>query len=115
MDRRGFLGSLIAVTAAVASGVKLPTGREVAKAAPKSLAISNKLVAMLKECQVVSIASNMEIDRPVTYDVEYVHFPGTKKNADTQMVDEYTKGMRPVSVSFREAAGELTQLTVVWM
>ena len=37
MDRRCFLGSLMAVTTAIASGVKLPTGAEVAtgKAMPK--------------------------------------------------------------------------------
>lgn len=115
MDRRGFLGSLIAVTTAVASGVRLPSGREVAKAAPKAVAISDKLMEMLKECRVVSISSNMEMDRPLTYEVEYFHLPGTKKDDDTKMIDEYTKNMRPVSVSFREAAGELTKLNVVWM
>lgn len=115
MDRRGFLGSLIAVTTAVASGVRLPAGKEVAKAAPKALAVSDKLMAMLKDCRVISISSHMELDRPLTYEVEYIHYAGATKDKDTQMIDEYTKNMRPVSVSFREAVGELTKLNVVWM
>lgn len=115
MDRRGFLGSLMAVTTAVASGVKLPAGKEVAKAAPKAVGVSDRLVAMLKNCNVVSVSSNMSADRPVSYTVEYVHVPGLKKSQDTQMIDGYTKGMRPVSVVFSERAGDLTRLTVEWM
>lgn len=115
MDRRGFLGSLIAVTTAVATGVKLPPGKEIARAPRPSRVLSDKVVAMLKECRVVSIASNMSLDRPVSYTVEYLHFPGTKKDKDTRMIDSYTAGMRPVSVSFEERAGELTKLTVEWM
>ena len=115
MNRRGFLGGLMAVTAAVASGVKLPSGKEVAKADPKSLAASDKLMAMLKDCNVVSIASNMSLDRPLTYDVEYIHLPNSKKHEHSAMIDGYTKGMRPVSVVFDESAGNVTRIRVEWM
>lgn len=115
MNRRGFLGGLMAVTAAVASGVKLPSGKEVAKAAPKALAVSDKLMAMLKDCNVVSIASNMSLDRPLTYDVEYIHLPGSKKHEHSAMIDGYTKGMRPVSVQFEESVGAVTRIRVEWV
>lgn len=117
MDRRGFLGSLMAVTAAVASGVKLPSGREVIKATPKALSVSNSLMAMLKDCRVVSIASNMSIDRLLTYEVEYIHYPGGggKKTEEEEMIAEYTKAMRPINVRFTQAAGDLTRLNVEWM
>ena len=115
MNRRGFLGGLMAVTAAVASGVKLPSGSEVAKAAPKALAVSDRLMAMLKDCNVVSISTNMSLDAPMTYDVEYIHVPGSKKSQDTTMIDGYTKGMRPVSVAFDESAGNVTRIRVEWM
>ena len=115
MDRRGFLGSLLAVTAAVASGVKLPSGKEVAKASPKALAVSDRLMAMLKDCNAVSITSNMRLDAPHNYEIEYIHVPGSKKHEHTTMIDEYTKGMRPVSVEFDEAVGNATRIRVVWV
>ena len=115
MDRRDFLGSLIAVTTALATGVKLPAGKEIARAPHPARLLSDRVVAMLKECRVVSVASNMSLDRPLTYTVEYIHIPGSKKDADTAMIDSYTAGMRPVTVSFEERAGELTKLTVEWM
>lgn len=115
MDRRGFLGSLMAVTAAVASGVKLPSSGQLASAPRKAVAVQNNLIEMLKECNAVSISSNMSIDGPMTYEVEYIHCPGSKKHEHTEMIDGYTKGMRPVTVDFTSRAGDLTRLTVVWM
>lgn len=115
MDRRGFLGALIAVTSAVASGIQLPTGREIAKATPQAAALSNKVVDILKYCNVTSIASHMDLHRPPSYEVEYVYYPGAKKNETTREIDGYTKGMRPISVEFVEAAGELTRVRVEWM
>ena len=117
MDRRGFLGSLMAVTTAIASGLKLPTGAEVAtgKALPKPLAVQNDLLAMLKECHVISITGECVYDGPMQYEVEYVHAPGGKKGEDTLMVDGYTKGMRPVDVRYAMTAGELMRVTVTWV
>lgn len=117
MDRRGFLGSLMAVTSAVASGVKLPSGKEVIKATPKALSVSNSLMAMLKDCRVIRIASNMSIERPLTYEVEYIHYPGGggKKTEEEEMIAEYTKAMRPINVRFTQDIGDLTRLNVEWM
>lgn len=116
MDRRGFLGSLMAVTAAIASGVKLPTGAEVAtgKALPKPLAVQNDLLAMLKECHVISISCHQTYDGPMQTEVEYVHAPGGKKGEDTLMVESYTKSMRPINVRYAMTTGELMRVTVTW-
>lgn len=117
MDRRGFLGSLMAVTTAIASGVKLPTGAEVAtgKALPKPLAVQNDLLAMLKECHVTSVSVCSSYDRPVEVEVDYVHCPGGgKRSEDTLMVESHTKNLRPVNVSYRQTAGELMRVTVIW-
>ena len=116
MDRRGFLGSLMAVTTAIASGVKLPTGAEVAtgKALPKPLAVQNDLLAMLKECHVTSITKECTYEGPMHYEVEYIHAPGGKKGEDTLMVETYTKKLRPVNVSYAMTAGELMRVTVTW-
>lgn len=115
MDRRGFLGSIMAVTAAVASGVNLPSGKEIAKATPKAIGFSNQLMGILKDCQVISIASNMRRDAPVSYEVEYIHCPGGRTTEETGLIAEYTKAMRPISVRFTQEAGGLTRLTVEWM
>jgi hypothetical protein len=106
----------MAVTTAIASGVKLPTGAEVAtgKALPKSLAVQNDLLTMLNECHVISISCHQTYDGPMHYEVEYIHAPGGKKSEDTLMVDGYTKGMRPVNVSYAMTAGELMRVTVTW-
>lgn len=104
----------MAVSAAVASGVRLPSGRDVAKAAPQAVAVSDRLVEMLKHCNVISIATSIGIDRPVTHEIEYIHVPGSKKHEHTREIDGYTKNMRPISFLFREAAGDVARLTVVW-
>lgn len=114
MDRRGFLGSLMAVTTAIAGGVKLPAGKEVVKAAPKAIRIQNDLLGLLKECVPLSISANHSIDCPMTYEIEYLHSPGCKKNDTALMIDRYTNGMRPVSVRFSHNASELPRVTVEW-
>ena len=118
MDRRGFLGSLMAVTTAIASGVKLPTGAEVesGKAMPKPLAVQNDLLAMLKECHVIAITQECTYDGPMQCEVEYIHAPGGgKKHKHTLMVDEYTRGMRPVDVRYAITAGGVRTVTVTWV
>lgn len=115
MDRRGFLGSLMAVTAAVAAGVKLPSGKELATAPAKAISVQDKLLAMLKHCNAVSISTNMSLDGPLSYEVEYIHVPGAQKHDHTKEIDRYTDKMRPVTVSVRQCAGDVTRLTVVWM
>ena len=116
MDRRGFLGSLMAVTTAIASGVKLPTGAEVAtgKAQPKPLAVQNDLLTMLKDCHVTSISCHQTYDGPMHCEVEYIHAPGGTKGEDTLMVETYTKKLRPINVSYAVTAGELMRVTVIW-
>lgn len=114
MDRRGFLGSLMAVTTAIASGVKLPKGAEVAVAPPRAVAVQNKLLDLLKDCHAISIESFSFIDRPMMYSVEYIHCPGSKKSSDTLMVDNYTKDLRPVSVQLSHKVGELPRVKVTW-
>lgn len=115
MNRRGFLGSLMAVSAAVAAGVRLPSGKEVATAAPKAVAASDRLVAMLADCEVVSVTMENSIHAPPRYEVEYIHVPGEKRSEAARFLDGYTAKMRPVSFSFYEAAGQLTRVNVVWM
>lgn len=115
MDRRGFLGSLMAVTTAIASGVKLPAGKELAAAPPKAVSVQNNLLSLLKDCVPVSISANHGLDTAMTYEIEYLHSPGSKKDDTALMIDGYTHGMRPVSVNFVQAAGELAKLTVEWM
>lgn len=115
MDRRGFLGSIMAVSAAVAAGVKLPSGKQVATAAPKAVAVSDRLVELLKECQAVSVTMENGIDQPPTYEIEYIHTPGSKKNDTQRMIEGYTAKMRPVRFSCHETVGELTRVNVVWM
>ena len=114
MDRRGFLGSLMAVTTAIASGVKLPTSREVATAAPKAIETQNTLLSIIEECLATRIECHQSYDGPVTYEVEYIHCPGSKKTEETLMIDGYTKHMKPVSVHFTQMVGELTRVTVEW-
>lgn len=114
MDRRGFIGSLMAVTTAIASGVKLPSSREVASAAPKAVATQDTLLKLLDECVAVSVSTEYAYDGPMICEVEYLHSPGIKKNAETLMIDGYTKNMRPVNVQFAHAAGDLPRLTVRW-
>jgi len=106
----------MAVTTAISSGVKLPTGAEVAtgKALPKSLAVQNDLLAILNECHVISILCHQTYDGPMHYEVEYVHAPGGKKGEDTLMVETYTKKLRPVDVSYAMTASELMRVTVTW-
>jgi hypothetical protein len=115
MDRRGFLGSLMAITGVVATGVKLPAGREVAKATPKAVALSNDLMSILKECNAVRIEQHMSLHRPLSYEVEYIHCPGSRKCEYTVELEKYTKGMRPVTVNVSQAVNELTRVTVEWM
>ena len=115
MDRRGFLGSLMAVTTAIASGVKLPSSREVVNAPAKSLATQDTLLKLLDECVAVSVSAECHFaEGPMIYEVEYLHSPGIKKSAETLMIDGYTKNMRPVNVQFRHTAGDLSRLTVRW-
>lgn len=115
MDRRGFLGSLMAVTTAIASGVKLPAGRELAAAPRTAVRVQNDLLALLNDCVPLSIEATHSISGPMTYTIEYLHSPGHKVNETTAMIDSYTKHMRPVSVQFLQKAGDLTKLTVEWM
>lgn len=114
MDRRGFLGSLMAVTTAIASGVKLPTSREVATAAPKAIETQNTLLSILDECLATRIECHQSYDGTVTYEVEYVHIPGSKRTEETLIIDQYTKGMKPVNVQFSQMVGDLPRLTVEW-
>lgn len=114
MDRRGFLHSLMAVTAAIASGVQLPSSKQLSVATPKQLNTSLAMLNLLNECVPLSISAHASIDNPMTYEVEYLHCPGRKLNADALLVDSYTKNLRPISVSFSQAVGELTRLTVEW-
>lgn len=114
-DRRGFLGSLMAVTTAIASGVKLPSSREIVNAPAKALATQNTLLRLLDECVAVSVSTECHFaEGPMIYEVEYLHSPGIKKNADTLMIDGYTKNMRPVDVQYGFRAGDLPRLTVRW-
>ena len=114
MDRRGFLGSLAAITTAVASGLKLPKGAEVAVAPPRAVAVQNKLLDLLKDCHALSIESHSYIDGPMTFTVEYIHSPESKKSGDTLMVDSYTKNLRPISVQLSHRVGDLPRVTVEW-
>lgn len=114
MDRRGFLGSLMAVTTAIAGGVKLPSGKEVAKAAPKAIRVQNDLLGLLKDCVPTRIEANLSINGPMTYTIEYLHAPGSKKTDTCLMIDGYTQGMRPVSVMFSHSVAELPRITVEW-
>jgi hypothetical protein len=114
MDRRGFLGSLAAITTAVASGLKLPAGAEVAVAPPRAVAMQNKLLDLLKDCHALSIESHNYLDGPTTFTVEYVHCPESKKRQDTLMVESYTRNMRPINVQLSHKVGELPRVTVEW-
>lgn len=114
MDRRGFLGTLTAITTAIATGVKLPAGREVAKAAPKAVETQGWLVEMLKDCHVRSIEGMATLDGPMRYVVEYVHAPGSKKQEHSLIVDTYTQGMRPVTVQYSVREYGHVYLTVEW-
>lgn len=116
MNRRSFLGTLTALSAAVASGIKLPKAAEVAKAAPAAIAWQDRLMEMLKDCHVVSIAGMATIDGPMTYEVEYIHTPGgpSKKGKETLMVDSYTAGMRPISVNYSIGPNEVARMKVEW-
>jgi hypothetical protein len=104
----------MAVTTAIASGVKLPTSREVATAAPKAIETQNTLLSIIDECLATQIVCHQSYDGPVTYEVEYIHCPGSKKTEETLMIDGYTKHMKPVSVHFTQMVGELSRLTVEW-
>jgi hypothetical protein len=114
MDRRGFLGSLMAVTTAIASGVKLPSSREIAVAAPKAVAVQNNILDLLKDCHAISIESFCFVDKPTMFAVEYLHCPGSKKDSNTLMVDQYTKGLSPVTVHLSSKVGELPRVNVTW-
>jgi len=76
--------------------------------------VQNDLLAMLKECHVISISCNQTYYGPMQYEVEYVHAPGGKKGEDTLMVETYTKKLRPIDVSYAMTAGELMRVTVIW-
>lgn len=115
MDRRGFLGSLMTVTTAIASGVKLPAGKELAAAAPKAVRVQNNLLSLLDECVPISISANHSISDAMTYTIEYLHSPTSKKNETGLTIDGYTKNMRPVSVQFFHGVNQLPRLTVEWM
>lgn len=107
----------MAVTTAIASGGRLPTGAEVSKgtAQAKALAVQNGLLEMLKECHVISIASISALDSLQRWEVEYVHCPGGgKKGEDTLMVESYTKGLRPVNAMYSMTSGELMRVRVLW-
>lgn len=117
MDRRGFLGSITAITTALAGGLKLPSGAEVAsgKAPQRPLRMQNDLLRTLKECEPISIEGHATYDGPMIYVVEYVHCPGHKKKSEHALaVDGYTKGMRPIGVEKRLTAGELLRIKVTW-
>lgn len=114
MDRRGFLGSLMAVTATIASGVKLPSSKQLSVATPKQLNTSMALLSILNECVPTSITAHASLDNPMVYEVEYLHCPGSKVCDEALLVNSYTKNLRPISVQFTQAAGELTRLTVEW-
>lgn len=105
----------MAVTTAIASGVKLPAGKELAAAAPKAVRVQNDLLSLLDECLPTSIEAHHSIYGPMTYTIEYIHSPASKKNDTTLMIDGYTKNMRPVSVRFLDRVGDLPRLTVEWM
>jgi hypothetical protein len=50
----------------------------------------------------------------MTFTVEYIHSPDSKKSGDTLMVDSYTKNMRPISVQLSHKVGDLPRVTAEW-
>jgi hypothetical protein len=114
MNRRGFLESIMAVTAVIGSGVKLPAGREVARATPKALATQNELLDLLEHCHATSIEGHATIKDGMRYVVEYVHHEKAKPNDIDRQIAGYTKSMRPVDVRYSMRAGELMHITVEW-
>ena len=116
LSRRAFLGSLMAVTTVIASGVKLPASSQASRATSQALQTQSKVYALLEECYMTSLESTTVRDGLLGYECAYIHFPGktAKRGEFDQVIQGNLKGMRPVDVRFRASAGELTTLTVWW-
>lgn len=113
--RRTFIGSLMAVTAALASGVTMPASRQTRGASAVALQTQSRVYALLEECGMTSLASATVGDGLLGYRVEYVHLPNRSGPSDEEkMIVSHLKGMRPVNVRFHASAGQLTTLTVEW-
>lgn len=119
MLRRDFLKAFSAFSAAVAAGVRMPSGREVQAAEPPAplpaletpaRSIQDEVIAKLAECQVVSIEEIHSVGGYSRYKIIYrldkaAHFQGLNKEAEP-----FVKGRRPVEISVHCQAREVDVL-----
>jgi hypothetical protein len=112
-SRRGFFGSLAAISASVADGLTLPRSDQVAKAAPRAIAVQNTLAKMIAECEPTSITMEQHVDGHQRAVVEYLYCQG-RKAKDAFNVRQYTNRMRPISVKLTAQVGDIPRVTVEW-
>jgi hypothetical protein len=96
VSRRGFLGALTAFTAAIASGVAMPTGTSVAFR-PRQEQLD--LLAILKDCRVQSYEVEHFLDSYTRLRVVYRHSPKAPRTSLDEFVDQERYKKLPINVT----------------
>jgi hypothetical protein len=116
MDRRGFLGALGAFTTALASGVRMPTGKEAfairetrtqipesddfpaPEIKPSGNSAQEMLMRYLSDCEVTGISNQFHFDSLHMVTVTYLYREGVKGGGPmSREAAALTAGKRPVS------------------
>jgi hypothetical protein len=122
MDRRGFIGALASVSAAILGGIRLPSSTEIATATPEAAAVSAQLEKLLKWCKPVAISQSSHDYSSDALDEVVVMFIDERSDfivGDASFnVSDITRGLRPVSftrIKFHPAGeSELIALKVTY-
>lgn len=113
MQRRDFLKAFTAFTAALAAGVRMPSGREAAAslvpepAAPppapvaQAMSAQEQVMAMLVDCDVVSYQALFVVEGVTRYQVTYQmdKVRGRRSVHFNEQVKSLIKGKRPVEIT----------------
>lgn len=98
--RRGFLGVMTAFTALAATGRAMPASTS----SRPPLPVQTDMLAILKDCRVISYEPEFSLTGPETLRVTYRHAPKAPRSALDLLVEEMRGKRLPVSVSVTTSA-----------
>jgi len=101
VNRRGFLQCLGAVSAALASGVRLPAPVAAAPLSPQQNDLVATVLEMLKHCHPIRYERSESRAMWTTHTVEYLYDPKRQyRGADlSDIVGDFPTTMKPVSIT----------------
>jgi hypothetical protein len=102
MNRRGFLQCLGAVSAAIASGVRLPA-EPAALPTPRQKDLLATVLELLEHCKPIGYERHESISGPSNHVVEYLYDPKNEYRGQdfSDLVGRFPETRRPVSICAR--------------